>query len=88
MTWTDIDDIVVELDEAYPKLDPEAVRFTELRKMIESLEAFSPEPGQQPNEQILEAVQVGWMEERSERGQGGSSDDDDEPRYRPNDPFR
>jgi FeS assembly protein IscX len=88
MTWTDIDDIVVELDEAYPDLDPATVRFTELRKMIESLDEFAPEPGQQPNEQILEAIQAGWMEERSDQKRSAASDEDDEPRYRPNDPFR
>ncbi|MFW5682497.1 MAG: Fe-S cluster assembly protein IscX [Phycisphaeraceae bacterium] len=88
MTWTDIDDIVVELDEAYPDVDPVTVRFTELRSRIESLEGFDPEPGQQPNEQILEAIQAGWIEEREEQRRGDAEEDDDEPRYRPNDPFR
>ena len=85
MTWTDIDDIVIELDEAHPDADPMSVRFTELRRMVESLDDFDPEPGQQPNEQILEAIQAGWIEER---GGGDAAAADDEPRYRPNDPFR
>ena len=94
MTWTDIEDICIALDEEHPDLDPLAVRFTELRELVEKLPEFDPEPGQSPNEQILEAIQAGWHEERRDaRGGGGSMDDedvdeDDEPRYRPNDPFR
>ena len=91
MTWTDIDDIVIELDEAHPEVDPMTVRFTELRRLVESLEDFEPEPGQSPNEQILEAIQAGWIEER-QGGEGaggaGEGEDDEERGYRPNDPFR
>jgi FeS assembly protein IscX len=85
-SWTDIEDIVLELDEAHPEVDPVQVRFTELRVMVEALDGFAPEPGQQVNEQILEAIQAGWMEER--QGSGASGDDDDDAGYTPNRPFR
>lgn len=91
-SWTDIDDIVLALDETHAGVDPSAVRFTALREMIEALPDFAPEPGQNVNEQILEAVQAGWIEERDDAGGGGGTDpdgaEDDTPGYRPNNPFR
>jgi len=91
-SWTDIEDIVLALDEAHADLDPASVRFTALRAMIEALPDFVPEPGQNVNEQILEAVQAGWIEEREDAGGGGDTDaddaDDDTAGYRPNNPFR
>lgn len=80
--WTDIEDIVLALDEAHGDVDPAGVRFTALRTMIEALDDFEPEPGQNVNEQILEAVQAGWIEEREDAG------GDDKPGYQPNNPFR
>ena len=87
--WTDIEDIVLALDEAHPDVDALSVRFTELRKMVEGLEDFEPEPGHNVNEQILEAIQAGWHEERQEqaaldREEGG----EDGGGYEPNQPFR
>lgn len=87
-SWTDIEDIVLALDEAHPGLDPAAVRFTELRKLVEGLEDFEPEPGQKVNEQILEAIQAGWMEERGSGKSGGDGEDDEGPKFQPNRPFR
>ena len=91
-SWTDIEDIVLALDEAHGDLDPRTIRFTDLRTLIESLEDFRPEPGQNVNEQILEAVQAGWIEERDDvaggSGENAGDPDDDERGYRPNDPFR
>jgi FeS assembly protein IscX len=91
-SWTDIEDIVLALDEAHPGVDPLSVRFTELRRMVEALDDFAPEPGQSPNEQILEAIQAGWIEERGEAGGGGDAaegdDTDDGGGYQPVRPFR
>ncbi len=81
-SWTDIEDIVLALDEVHADVDPAAVRFTALRSMIEALDDFAPEPGQNVNEQILEAVQAGWIEERQDNAGA------DGPGYRPNNPFR
>ena len=95
--WTDIEDIVLALDEAHPDVDALSVRFTELRKMIEALDDFEPEPGQNVNEQILEAVQAGWHEERQEQAaldrsesapDGDTEEDEEADGYEPNQPFR
>ena len=86
--WTDIEDIVLALDEAHPDIDALSVRFTELRKMVEALDDFEPEPGQNVNEQILEAIQAGWHEQRQEQAALDRESDDDEAGYEPNRPFR
>ena len=81
-SWTDSEDICLELLDRHPDVDPATVRFTELRRMVEELPDFEPLPGQQCNEQILEAIQAGWIEERDEAGHG-DDDDDDSPGYTP-----
>ncbi len=87
--WTDIEDIVLALDEVYPDVDALSVRFTELRKMVEALDDFEPEPGHNVNEQILEAIQAGWHEERQEQAALDREEDgDDGGGYEPNQPFR
>ena len=87
LSWTDIEDLGLELAEAHPRVDPARVKFTELRTMIEALPGFEPLPGQNPNEQILEAVQAAWIEEAADLAED-DEDEDDERKYRPNDPFR
>lgn len=86
--WTDIEDIVLALDEAFPDVDALSVRFTELRKMVESLADFEADEGHTVNEQILEAIQAGWHEERQEQAALDRDEDDEEPGYEPNRPFR
>jgi len=81
--WTDIDQIAISLHESHPGVDPFAVRFTELRKMIEALDGFESDPDHQVNEQILEAIQVAWQEEIDDL-----EADEDRPGYEPNQPFR
>jgi len=83
MNWTDIEDISIELDEAHPGIDPLAVRFTQLRELIEALEGFDPDPTTHVNEQILEAIQGAWIQERQD-ALGG---DHGAPR-KPHNPFR
>ena len=84
--WTDIDDIALGLHEAHPDIDPLSLRFTELREMVETLDGFEPEAGHNVNEQILEAIQVAWHEERLDTGV--QENDEEGSGYRPNDPFR
>jgi len=81
--WTDIENIALDLCEAYPDLDPKSIRFTQLRKLVESLADFQADPDHHVNEQILEAVQAAWIEERE-----GIERDEDEPPYSPPNPFR
>lgn len=64
MNWTDIELIAEELEEEHGDVDPLTVKFTVLRDLVEGLEEFEAEPGQSVNEQILEAIQAGWIEER------------------------
>ena len=88
MTWTDTEDIAIALDEAHPDVDPAAVRFDRLRAMVEALDEFEPEEGRRVNEQLLEAIQAAWLEEKADRMADEEGDDDEAPTYKPHDPFR
>ena len=83
-SWKDIEDLAIALVEQYPDHDPLVVRFTELRDLAEALECFEAEPGQSVNEQILEALQAAWIEEKQDQ----ADDDDDDDGYSPVNPFR
>ena len=62
MKWIDINEIAIELMEHYPEIDPRYILFTDLHKWIIGLEDFEDEPNRS-NEQILEAIQMAWIEE-------------------------
>jgi FeS assembly protein IscX len=64
MKWTDVNEIVIELDEAHPEVDPQYVRFTDLHGWVTALPGFSDDPGRS-NEKILEAIQMAWIDERN-----------------------
>ena len=89
-SWTDIDEIAYQLTEQRGDIDPLTVKFTVLRELVQGLEGFAPEPGQSVNEQLLEAIQQAWIEEKEDADADAADDDDDddEPRYSPNQPFR
>lgn len=93
-SWTDIDEIAYQLTETHPEVDPAAVTFPKLKALVEGLEGFEPEPGQSVNEQILEAIQQAWIDEREDaaadraRQAEADGEDEDEPGYSPNQPFR
>ena len=63
LKWTDSLDIAIELDEAYPDVDPQWVRFTDLHEWICKLEDFDDKP-QNSGEKILEAIQLAWIDEK------------------------
>jgi FeS assembly protein IscX len=63
LQWTDVRDIAIALVERYPELDPLSVRFTDLHQMVTTLPGFSGDP-KSSNEQILEAIQMTWLDER------------------------
>ena len=81
-SWTDIDDIACTLAEVHRGVDPVAIPFPELRTMVEALDDFEEEPGHPVNEQILEAIQHAWLEERADL-----EDDDDDPGYSSPQPY-
>jgi FeS assembly protein IscX len=63
LKWTDVTDIVIELDERHPEADPQLVRFTDLHRWVCELEGFEDDP-ERSSERILEAIQMAWLEER------------------------
>lgn len=63
LKWTDTLDIAIELAEAYPDVDPQYVRFTDLRQWICNLPEFDDDP-EHSGEKILEAIQMAWIEEQ------------------------
>jgi FeS assembly protein IscX len=63
LRWTDVHDIAIELEEAYPDADIVNLRFTDLWKWVQDLQDFEDDPNKS-NEKILEAIQAAWIEER------------------------
>lgn len=62
LTWSDFEDIGIELHEAHPSLDPLTVRFTDLHRYVTGLDNFDDDPAAS-NEAKLEAIQMAWLEE-------------------------
>jgi FeS assembly protein IscX len=63
LKWTDVRDIAIALDEAYPDVDPLHVNFVDLRNWIIGLPGFDDDPAHS-GEKVLEAIQMTWIEER------------------------
>ena len=63
LKWTDSLDIAIQLDEKFPDIDPQQIRFTDLHQWICELDDFSDDVSKS-NEKILEAIQMLWMEEK------------------------
>lgn len=63
LKWTDSLDIAIELDETHPDVDPQAVRFTDLKDWVEALDEFDDDP-EHCGERILEAIQMAWIDEK------------------------
>ena len=67
LTWTDSEEIALQLIEKMPDIDPLAVRFTDLREWVCQLDDFCDDP-QASNERKLEAIQMAWYEEFQDAG--------------------
>ena len=65
LKWVDSLDIAIELDEAYPDIDPKFVNFVDLRQWVIGLDVFDDDP-EHSGERILEAIQLAWMEEKED----------------------
>ena len=63
LRWTDTTEIAIELDEKYPDIDPQYIRFTELMEKVLSLDEFTDNK-EHCGERILEAIQMAWIEEK------------------------
>lgn len=65
LKWTDVQEIVLELCEKYPDVDPHYVSFTDLYDWILDLEDFTDDP-KRCGEKVLEAIQTAWIAEVDE----------------------
>ena len=63
LIWTDILEIAIELEDAYPDVDPVHVNFVDLRNWVMALDEFDDDPSH-CGERILEGIQMAWIEER------------------------
>tara|TARA_Y100000748_G_scaffold301663_1_gene302296 strand:+ start:715 stop:912 length:198 start_codon:yes stop_codon:yes gene_type:complete len=63
LKWTDSLDIAIQLDEKFPDIDPQMIRFTDLHKWVCELDEFDDDE-MKSNEKILEAIQMNWIEEK------------------------
>ena len=63
LKWTDSLDIAIKLDEKFPDVDPQQIRFTDLHAWICELDNFEDDITKS-NEKILEAIQMCWIEEK------------------------
>ena len=64
LRWTDVQDIAIELEERHPDADNVNLRFTDLHRWVLELPDFEDEPNRS-NENILEAIQAAWIDERN-----------------------
>ncbi len=62
LKWTDSREIAIALFDAYPDVDPQLVRFTDLHAWVCALDGFADEPARS-GEKILEAIQMAWIDE-------------------------
>lgn len=63
LKWTDVLEIAIELEDAYPDVDPVHVNFVDLRNWVMALDEFDDAPDH-CGERILEGIQMAWIEER------------------------
>ncbi|SUX30304.1 Fe-S cluster assembly protein IscX [Chromobacterium vaccinii] len=62
MKWTDVNDIAIELADAYPDVDPKTVRFVDLHNWVVELPGFDDDHAR-GGERVLEAIQQAWINE-------------------------
>ena len=64
LLWTDTLELAIQLYDAHPNVDPNLLRFTDLREWVLALEEFNDDP-EHCGEKILEAIQIAWIDEAS-----------------------
>ncbi|MDS4013333.1 MAG: Fe-S cluster assembly protein IscX [Candidatus Accumulibacter sp.] len=62
MKWTDINEIVSELVDAHPEVDPMRINFVDLMHWVLALPGFDDQQSR-CGEKILEAIQQAWIDE-------------------------
>lgn len=63
LRWTDVREIAIALEDAYPDVDILQVRYTDLWAWVQALPGFDDDP-HKSSEKILEAIQMTWLDER------------------------
>ena len=63
MDWSDTYEIVDNLCDKHPEINPQKLLFTDLMNMVTSLEGFEGKT-EYCNERILETIQSIWIEEQ------------------------
>ncbi|MBZ5527676.1 MAG: Fe-S cluster assembly protein IscX [Acidobacteriia bacterium] len=66
LNWDDVEGLAIALADKFPEIDPLTVRFTDLHKWVCEMEGFVGDP-KASNEGKLEAVQMAWHEEFTDR---------------------
>ena len=62
LDWLDINDIAIGLYDKFPDIDPQWISIPDLHKKVCELDGFIGDLNKS-NEQILEAIQMTWIEE-------------------------
>lgn len=62
MKWTDVQEIAIQLTDAYPDVDPAKVNFVDLMIWVMALPEFDDDP-KHCGERILEGIQQAWIDE-------------------------
>jgi len=65
-TWESSEDLGLMLADKFPEQNPLEVRFTDLHKLVTDLPGFVDDP-QKSSEGKLEAIQMAWYEEWTDR---------------------
>jgi len=63
LSWTDVYEIAIALEEIHPEVNILEIRFTDLWQWVQDVPGFEDEPNR-CNEKILEAIQMAWLDER------------------------
>jgi FeS assembly protein IscX len=62
MKWSDISAIAEALYDAFPDIDPAALRFVDLHNKVVDLDGFDDDHTR-GGEKVLEAIQAAWIDE-------------------------
>ena len=62
LKWVDVLEIVIQLAESKPEVDPRYVNFVDLHRWVLALPEFSDDPSR-GGEKVLEAIQAAWIDE-------------------------
>ena len=62
LTWSNSDDIAIELYEAHPEVNPLSVSFVQMHRWVCELADFDEDP-KASSEGALEGIQMAWLAE-------------------------